>query len=227
MDQRYNEMNLRNVWHKRKLFTNNDLGAGRCLAAYALGKWTLYPQFLEVSQRLKEILGDCICMYNPNPTKEEGLLHQTLLQFVRFYCREYAPDSLERSSKEVATILEAYSHNYTIEYTGLVWTPTGIALSGYSPSEQTIIHLRDEIEKTLGEKCLPCEIPYKNDILHATFFRWIKQPSESQLRLLEVEVENNKNTRFGRIEIKGWLVGEGSWRMQDDERKDLYIIYSC
>jgi hypothetical protein len=223
MEQRYNEMNIRNCWNQTKPQVNSDLGDGRCLAAYALGKWTLTPEFYSLSKRLKNILGDCICLYNPLPKESEGYLHQTLLQFVRFYYKDYPKDSLEKAMQEVANILQKYRNKYRIRYRGLVWTPTGIALSGYSESEDEIMRFRMEIEETLKEKDLPCEIPYKNDILHATLFRWIREPNENQLERLNIEVKKEEKTFFGEINIEKWIIGEASWRMQENERKDIYF----
>ena len=224
MEARYDDMNKRNLWSNTNPRVNPSLGDGRCSAVYALGDWRLLPSFERLLKRLRSLLGPTACFYSPLPSASEGLLHQTLLQFLQFDAPQPPDQALLESMTLVAHTVAQANLAPWITYRGLVWTPTGLALAGYSLEEDAIQKLRDTIEKTLHEKSLPCAIPYRNDILHATLLRWVQEPSEQQLVALEHEVLRWSECTFGEIRIREWRVGKGSYRMQEIERDDYFAV---
>jgi hypothetical protein len=143
-------------------------------------------------------------------------------------CRvQYFPHAEEvvlKAMEMVAEILAQANLAITIHYRGLVWTPTGLALAGYSEDYEKIMLIRKTIEDTLTSLGLPCEIPYKNNILHATLVRWTKLPDGLTLFRLEDLVKRWSECSFGSIEINRWFVGKASWRMLDTEREDFFAI---
>lgn len=224
MEQIYESMNTKNIWHKTPPVINKDLSEGRCVAAYSLGDWYLQSSFQRLQQRLKDILGDSACFYNAVPTQSEGLLHQTLLQFVRFDTYPHAQELLIKAMECVADVLANSQLALWIRYKGLVWTPTGLALAGYCEDEEKLMRVREEIEHALKSHNLPCDIPYKNDILHATLLRWTSEPSKWTLLKLEKEVERWSECWFGDLRVNRWIVGKGSWRMKEEEREDFFAV---
>jgi hypothetical protein len=88
------------------------------------------------------------------------------------------------------------------------------------------MNIRNKIENTLNTNNLPCNIPYKNNILHSTILRWKYQPTQDILNTLITTVNNWKECVFGEIRISKWIVGEGTWTMLDNHRRDIYRIYS-
>lgn len=224
MEATYEEMNRRNIWYKTKPVVNKDIANGRCVAAYSLGDWYLEPSFQRLFSRLQAIVGDKACLYKPIPTQSEGLLHQTLLQFVRFDSYPHAPEVLLAAMECVANVISQSQLALWITYRGLVWTPTGLALAGTCDEEDKLMRLREEIQNALQSHGLPCEVPYKNDILHATVLRWTSEPDGLMLMKLEKEVERWAECVFGEMRVKQWIVGKGSWRMKEMEREDYFAV---
>lgn len=224
MEQRYNDMNQRNIWYKTTPKINEDLSKGRCLAAYTLGDWYLQPSFQRLYIKLKEIVGDSACLYRPVPYQHEGLLHQTLLQFVKFDSHPHAPEMELKAMETVAEVLAQSEVAPWIIFRGLVWTSTGLAIAGYCEDEDRIMKVREHIEVALKNQQLPCDIPYKNDILHSTVLRWIKKPDSMMLLKLEKEVERWSECVLGELRVKQWLVGRASWRMKEEEREDFFAV---
>lgn len=224
MEQRYEDMNKRNVYWKTPPQINKDIGKGRCVAVYALEGWYLKPSFERLQKKLKSMLGDTACFYKPVPYQSEGLLHQTLLQFVKFDAYPHADELVLKAMETVSDIVARSQLAPWITYKGLVWTPTGLALAGTCLDEERILRLRQAIEEGLKSQNLPCEVPYTNDILHATLLRWVKQPDSLTLLKLEKEVERWSECEFGELRVRRWLIGKGSWRMRDEEREDFFAV---
>jgi hypothetical protein len=224
MEQTYELMNTKNVWYKVPPSINYELKKGRCVAAYALGDWSLQPSFQRLLTRLQSMLSNYACFYKAVPTQSEGLLHQTLLQFVKFDAYPHAEELLIKAMETVAEVLAKSNLALWITYKGLVWTPTGLALAGYCDDEALVLKVRDEIELALKSHGLPCDIPYKNDILHATLLRWTSEPDKMTLLKLEKEVERWSECVFGELRVRQWIVGKGSWRMKEEEREDYFAV---
>lgn len=227
MEKIYEEMNQRNVWYKTTPKVNPSIGEGRCVAAYALGEWSLQPSFQRLFQKLKGIVGDTACLYRPVPYQSEGLLHQTLLQFIKFESYPHAPEVVLKAMETVAEVIAQSNLALWITYKGLVWTPTGLALAGYCLEQEKVMRLREEIVHALQSQGLPCDVPYKNDILHATVLRWTSKPDSMMLIKLEKEVERWSECELGSLRVKQWVVGKGSWRMKEEEREDFFAIPVC
>jgi len=224
MEQIYESMNTKNVWHQKSPIVNKDISKERCVAAYALGDWSLQSSFRRLQERLKELLAPHACFYTPVPTQSEGMLHQTLLQFVKFDAYPHAEEILVKAMECVSDILANSNLALWIKYKGLVWTPTGLALAGYCEEEEKLMRVREEIEQALKSHDLPCDIPYKNDILHATLLRWTSEPSKLTLLKLEKEVERWSECWLGDLRVNKWVVGKGSWRMREEEREDFFAV---
>jgi len=217
-----------NIKNKGLATVNTLLLSERCYATYALGNWSLLPSFRRLVARLKEILGDSIYLYTPTPTGDQGHLHLTLLQHQSFKTAPLvAPEVAERVALSVKNLLEINPRAYWIQYRGLVWTSSGLALCGYpqdSKDYAAILQLRKSIEVTLAVEGFPYDIPYNNDIVHSTLFRWKKQPSKEMLEQLEAERLRWSECVFGDLHINSWIVGRGSWRQLDYERYDYYKV---
>jgi len=224
MEVRYEEMNRRNIYYKTPVQVHKEIEKGRCFAAYALGDWYLQPSFVRLISRLQGIVGDSACLYKPIPGSSDGKLHQTLLQYIKFERYPHAPEIELKTMECVSEILSQSKFAPWIQYRGLVWTPSGLALAGYSEEEDKLMKLRSQIEQGLKSQNLPCEIPYVNDILHATVLRWTSQPDAMTLYKLEKEVERWSECVFGELRCAQWTVGKGSWRMRDEEREDYFGI---
>jgi len=221
----YDRMNLKN---KGIATVNPSLLSERCYATYALGNWFLLPSFNRLVSRLKEILGDSIYLYTPTPTGDEGQLHLTLLQHHSFNsANSISFEESERVSFSVKKSLEINPKAYWIQYRGLVWTPSGIALCGYphdSSDYERILYQRRTIHISLVVDGLPYDIPYENDIVHSTLFRWKKQPSAEMLEKLETERLRWSECVFGDLHVNSWTIGRGSWRQLSYERFDYYKV---
>lgn len=224
MEAIYKEMNERNVPYKTPPKVNHHIDEGRCLAAYAVGNWYLEPSFQRLWKILQPLLSPFASLYRPTPLNQEGLLHQTLLQFVGFDAYPSAPELSLKAMEMVADILAQSNLALWIEYRGLVWTPTGLALSGYCHDYDKLMKVRKAIEDTLTSLGLPCSIPYQNNILHATLVRWTKLPDAMVLYKLEDIVKRWSECTFGTLQVNRWLVGKGSWRMLESEREDYFAV---
>jgi hypothetical protein len=174
------------------------------------------------------ITGDVGCLYSVHPTSTDGMLHQILLQFISFTSlNKYSQNEIKKSLAECYRIIKEKGEYLQITYRGLVWTKTGLALCGYpntSKDYEYIMSIRDEIECSLKEKGLPCDIPYKNDILHSTFLRWKSPPSQEVIDKLNQTIHKWNECVFGEIRISEWKIGKASWKMLDSEREDIYTI---
>jgi hypothetical protein len=84
--------------------------------------------------------------------------------------------------------------------------------------------LRKAIEISLQTADLPYDIPYENDIIHSTLFRWVKQPTAEQLMNLEAERVRWSECVFGDLHVNSWTIGRASWRQRDYERYDYYTV---
>jgi hypothetical protein len=224
MEAVYEQMNQKNIWYRTKPVVNSDLGKGRCVAAYSVGDWYLQPSFQRLLTRVSAIVGDKACFFKAVPYQSDGLLHQTLLQFIKFESYPHAEQILLEAMNCVADVLAQSNLSISIRYKGLVWTPTGLALAGFCDDETKVMRVREEIQKALESHGLPYEAPYTNDILHVTLLRWTSSPDSFMLVKLEKEVERWTECLFGELRVKQWIVGKGSWRMLHDEREDYFGV---
>ena len=234
LDHIYNEMYERNMPtdpSNIKCDTNIDNSSERCYAIYSLGNWHLQPSWIRLNKYISEIIPvDIGTFYSVNPGSDQGKLHQTLLQFISFgsldkyYKRK---ELINKSLDECYKIMKERGKYIEIIYRGLVWTKTGLALRGYPANTKDYDHimdLRNNLEKTLKEKWYACDIPYKNDILHATFLRWKGFPSQEIIDQLNQTIHRWDECVFGELRISDWIIGKGSWKMLDNERDDRFIV---
>lgn len=178
MEERYDIMNSNNIYYKTKCLIKDDLFVG----AYATGDWYLQPSFHRLLQRLKTLLKDTVFFYEMN-------LRQSLVQW------EPTNNDIEKM-EATANILSSCEIAPIIRYKGIVWTPTGIALAGYTEEEAQLIKLRQELQGNDYTFTVPV-------------FRWVKQPDTFQLLRLEEEVKRWTECTFGEIRIRRWFVGKG------------------
>ena len=217
----YDSMNRK---HAGTAIVNRNIIEERCYATYAVGKWSLQNSFRLLQKRLHHILDDTAYYYSPT---QGCVLHQTLLQYHSFAT---ASSVSEEDAKKVALVIKDVldgSKALWIHYKGIVWTPTGLALCGYpqDPDDYNyIMGLREQIETVLRQKGFPYDIPYHNDIVHATLIRWKKQPSEEQLLVLKEEVVRWSEAYLGEIHINEWQIGLSSWRQLATERKTYETV---
>jgi hypothetical protein len=228
----YEEMNNRNQsinLYDIKYDTNLDKSTDYCYAIYSLGNWYLQPSWLRLNKYIREIITEDIgCFYSVHPSATDGMLHQTLLQFISFAnSNKYNDYNIKQSLEECYRIIKEYGKYLQVTYRGLVWTKTGLALRGYpntSKDYEYIMNIRNRIETALKEKKLPCDIPYKNDILHSTFLRWKTPPSQEVIDKLNNTINKWDECVFGEVRISEWNIGKASWKMLDSEREDIYSV---
>ena len=207
---------------------NSSTTQSKCYAVYSLGDWYLEESFIRLQEYLKSITSEFSVLYSVNPKGNEGKLHHTLLQYIAFGS-SFDEISIETSNNVCNDIMKSDSFYTTILFKGLVFTKTGIALRGFArePSDyEKLMNIRDKIERTLKTNNLPCNIPYKNDILHSTILRWKYQPTQDVLNVLNSSINNWKECVFGEIRISKWTIGQATWTMLDNHRRDIYTIYS-
>ena len=222
----YDTMNIKN---KGLTSVNRSIATERCYATYALGNWSLLPSFHRLVSRLYDILGDSIYLYTPVPSENQnqgqGQLHLTLLQHHSFKtATSVSTEMAEKVALSVKKVLEINPKAYSVQYRGLVWTSSGLALCGYSKDYSSLLQLRRTIQISLLVEGLPHDIPYDNDIIHSTLFRWKKQPTRDMLEKLEAERIRWSECVFGDLHVNAWIVGKGSWRQLDTERYDYYKV---
>jgi hypothetical protein len=156
------------------------------------------------------------------------MLHQTLLQILSFKeSTKYTSIDINKSLEECKNILNNNNKHIKIIYRGLVFTKTGLAIRGFPYIENDynyIMNLRKTIENELKTKQLPCDIPYFNNILHATLLRWKKMPSDFIMNKLNNEIHKWEECIIGELRINNWTIGKASWKMLDHERDDIYKI---
>jgi len=220
----YADMNKRNCPSKQEPQPNPTLG-GRCYAVYALGDWYLRPSWRRLVTKLQAILPkNTYCLYKPLPETGEGLLHQTLLQYIGF---DAPKDDADKATDVVHDVMKSQNKALWIQYRGLVWTSTGLAMAGYlqNPIDYDyIMDTRRKIELALTTSELPCFVPYKNDIVHSTLIRWTKLPDAYVLERLQEEVAKWQECELGEIRIRNWTIGEGSWQQLRQQRTDIYSV---
>lgn len=226
----YESMNQRNAPSAVDPCPNPTLG-GYCYAAYALGGWYLEPAWIRLQRRLCEILESTdTCVYTPipDPDGDQGRLHQTLLQYESFdTAPSLSKEHVAAAAATVRDILQKHAETMTIQYRGIVWTRTGLALAGYPTDPEgykKLMQLREKIQMGLEAKGIPFTAPYHNDICHATLLRWRNTPSVAVQKALEKEVIRWSETVFGHIHIREWCIGKASWQMRHEQREDFYKI---
>ena len=230
LDLIYNSMHVRNKpLYPTDLSYNTDIDNGNCYAIYSLNYWKLTASWKKLYNWLSTIIPqEYRCLYQVHPTNNEGKLHQTLLQFISFNnISNFDQDNINRSIEHVKNIIELDGEYIKIKYIGLVWTKTGLAFKGYpcdNKKYSCIMKLRQKIKNTLITHNLPCDIPYDNDIVHATCLRWVKIPSQDIIDILNEKLSDWNECVFGEMTISNWIVGRATWRMLDRQRNDIHKI---
>ena len=228
LEKIYEDMNKRNSPITMTPRINPTL-AGECYAVYGLQNWYLQPSWLRLCKAIKNCLPlDSFILYSPTPDTNEGLLHQTLQVFLGFDSPSTQnTEIVKKTSAIVRSVIERYSKAIWIQYRGLVWTPTGLALAGYPQDTHDydyIMEIRKKIEEELKANNLPFEASYTYNTLHATILRWTNEIDVTCQLALKKEVERWQECVFGEIRINAWTIGKGSWKMLASERQDLYKI---
>jgi hypothetical protein len=228
LERIYADMNQRNAPSVCSPRANPTL-EGRCCAVYGLEDWILQASWHRFWKAVEFCLPvDSYVKYSATPLVNEGLLHQTLLLYLGFDTpNSKDPTIVARTSEIVRSIVEKYSKAIWIQYRGIVWTPTGLALAGYPQDTHDydyIMEMRSRIEETLKKEGLPFEASYTYNTLHATILRWKSIPDETCLEILEKEVKRWEECIFGEMRINTWFIGKGSWKMNVEEREDLYKV---
>ena len=230
-DSRFNCNTLENIYNlmniKNKPNTNNDIlydstlnniesyKKNYCYAIYSLDSWYLNHSWRRLNNWLKTfITSDLATLYSVNPSNNEGRLHQTLLQIIDFKnANTYTKENIDKTLTICKDIMDTSGFSIRIIYRGLVFTKSGLALSGYpydSKDYTKIMNLRDTIEKTLLSLNMPCNIPYKNDILHATLLRWKTPPSQEVIDILNSSLHKWDECVFGEVRISKYSIGKAS-----------------
>lgn len=218
----YAEMNRRNAVAAPKILDVRAEPTTNCIAAWTGGAWHLTSAYRRLIGRLTTLAGEYMTFYWPEKvcSSEHGTLHQTLLQIVGFD----AFDSLRHPvlptiMDAAAAIIRVHGFPLSVEYRGLVWTPTGLAIAGYTADYARLMNLRDLLASVHG-----AAVPYKNDIVHATICRWTRQPPSELLVALRDEVARWQEAVFGHLVVRSWTVGVATLLMRPVDRYDRCTI---
>ncbi len=218
----YASMNRRNEVAAPRPLDSDKEPTDCCIAAWTGAAWTLTPAYRRLIGRLSALIGEYMTFYWPEgaATPNDGILHQTLLQIVGFGAfdeirREVIPTIMDAA----ASVIKAHGFPLTVTYRGLVWTPTGLALAGYTPDYDRLMNLRDLLGSVHG-----AAVPYKNDIVHATLGRWTKVPPGDLLVSVRDEVARWQEAVFGSLAIRSWTVGAATLLMRPVDRFDHATI---
>lgn len=218
----YAEMNARNATAAPRTYDAAKEPTDTCLAAWAGGAWDLTPAFRRLIDRLQIIVGAHMTFYWPEgaASPNDGILHQTLLQVVGFgsFDRLHV-DVLPTVMDSACDIIRRHGFPLNIQYRGLVWTPTGLALAGYTADYDRLMALRDRLGSVHG-----AAVPYNNDIVHATLARWTRVPPQELLVALRDEVSRWQEAAFGSLNIRSWTVGAATLLMRPVDRCDYRTI---
>lgn len=218
----YAEMNRRNSTVAPHTYDATEEPTKNCIAAWTGGSWHLEVAYSRLINRLQTLAGDYLTFFWPERAadSDHGILHQTLLQVVGFD----RFDGLEMATIPIiidaaASLLGRHAFPLTVAYRGLVWTPTGLALAGYTADFDRLCSLRDKLGSLHG-----AAVPYKNNIVHATIARWHTQPPPQILALLRNEVVYWSETVFGHLTIRSWTVGICTLLMHPVDRYDRCTV---
>jgi hypothetical protein len=222
--QIYSEMNTRNGTAAPRPYDSSSESSDCCISAWSGEHWSLLPAYRRLIEHLGAIAGDYFTFYWPEEAAgpADGILHQTLLQIVGFDTfdrlnRHTVPTIMEGA----ATIIRAYPLPLKVEYRGLVWTTSGLALAGYTDDYDRLLELRGRLGSIHGSP-----VPYKNDIVHATCARWKAEPPADVLFAVRQEVERWSEATFGSIMISDWTIGTCTLLMRPGDRHD-YTTVRC
>lgn len=218
----YAEMNYRNASLHPQLYNTLTESTDCCIAAWSGGFWRLMPAYQRLIERLRYTAGDYLTFYWPQDAASEndGILHQTLLQIVGFNTfNTLHKNTIPVIMNGAAEIIRKYPLPLTVEYRGLVWTATGLALAGYTQDYLPLLELRERLGSLYG-----AAVPYKNDIVHATCARWKAQPPADVLFALRQEVMRWSEATFGTIQISSWTIGTCTLLMRPSDRYDFTTV---
>jgi hypothetical protein len=186
-----------------------DTDTRKQMAVYALGDWYLDPSFLRVCKRMKELLRETICFFDPVPKDTNGLLHQRLLT------REGTDESIEMMEC-IANILAEARAATSITYRGLIRTETGVSMVGFTEEKDQLLAIRRAIQDATQ---IPSDTSFSVEL-----FRWIKQPDGLQLFDLDTELKRWSECTFGELRVAKWIVGMTSWSAREKEREDYFAV---
>jgi hypothetical protein len=221
-EQIYAEMNRRNEVAAPQPFDVATEPTTCCLAAWTGGAWYLKTAYRRLMDRLTTLVGDYMTFYWPEGSAylNHGILHQTLLQLVGFRSFDaLRSEVLPTIMDAAAAIIKTHAFPLSVEYRGLVWTPTGLAIAGYTADYDRLMNLRDLLDSVHG-----AAVPYKNDIVHATIGRWIRVPPPHLLVQLRDEVARWQEAVFGHLVVRSWTVGAATLLMRPVDRHDYTTI---
>ncbi len=226
----YAEMNARNATAAPQIYYTAAEPSTNCIAAWTGGAWHLTAAYRRLMSRLINLAGEYMSFYWPegaikyeNGSRmscELGVLHQTLLQIVGFGAFDsLRPEVIPTIMDGAAIIIKSHAFPLSVEYRGLVWTPTGLAIAGYTADYARLMNLRDLLASVHG-----ASVPYKNDIIHATIGRWTRVPPSDLLVALRDEVSRWQEAVFGSLVVRSWTISAATLLMRPGDRYDRCTV---
>jgi hypothetical protein len=222
MEAKYEVFSQENLYYRRPP-SIVDLKKDKSVSAFSIGNWYLQPSFRRLQDKLKNLLGEKVCLFTADPKCGEGLLHLTLFECVGFQSYPHAEELVIQAMECMANILAETNVAASVSFRGLVWTPTGLALAGYTDEEDNLIKLRKSLEDALQNHGFPYE-SHSKKLFEVPLCTWLKQPDALTLLKLEKEVERWSECVFGELRVNRWLVGKGSRRQLQEERDDFFAV---
>ncbi len=221
MESAYESLNQQNLYYRCPP-TLPDL-TKKSISAFSSGHWYLQPSFRRLQQRLKTLLKETACFFSADPKYGEGLLHFTLFQAMGYESYPHAEELVIKAMECMANLLADTNLAPILTFRGVIWTPTGLALAGYSEEEEHLLKLRKSLEDALDNHGLFHESHSKR-LFEVPFLYWVKQPDGLTLLKLEKEVERWSECVFGELRVNRWFVGKGTRRLLPEERDDFFAV---
>lgn len=175
----------------------------------------LNTTFARMVQEAEEQFKDqVVYTTRPNKKKNQGLLHFTPLQLIRVGEANVRLEA-EQENKYIDILYPVISSipTFSIQYSGLIAIPTGLAMYGY-PNVDINIY-RDKIRSAIQKAGLPFDEPFLMNITHSTFVRL--STKENSQKLLDF-AEKYKDIDLGTVMFDKMYLEYGSWRMWPEER---------
>ena len=227
LDCVYDDMIRRNLpissWKTDTQISLDD--ARVCKAIFSYGAWNIQPCPWSRLQKWLEPFLEYGIKYSVRPKDNEGRLHFTFHQLTGFY--DKLQDETNVLDKTKFKEFMNGINGLKIEFRGLLITPTGLALRGYTVDDiqlNKLMRLRD----SLGEYCKDAGIdympPYINNIVHSTLFRWTRPLPDSMAKRLQSELTKWDECWFGSCEMISWYYGYGTFLMRPPHVKDIVCV---
>lgn len=219
MRERNQDLIIQNGTKYDEVLSSSDKDERVGLALFATTEFHLNNNFENMLAETKTVFDSQIIYQQTEDTqRNHGFLHFTFIQFIGVdpLIKTITKKKLEEYKGVLSRVIQTIKP-FSIQYQGLIALATGLVMYGY-PSVDINIY-REQIRQKIVESKLPFKEPFKIDIAHSTFVRFC-QPEDKD-KLLEF-ASKYQSIDLGKVNITGFYLGNGSWRMRPDEVTRIY-----